>query len=143
MSTLEIKRHFKADPATVFAYVTQGEHLMKWWGPEGVHITENALDLSAPGPWFSVMENGEGARYKVSGEVTKVDPDKAVEFSWGWHDDDDVRGHESTVRFEVSAAADGGTDFVMIHSGLEDDTSAENHNGGWSSSFNKLAKLAG
>ena len=89
------------------------------------------------------MVNAEGNRFKVSGEVTRIDPPKSVEFTWGWHDDQDVRCHESQVRFEVVARADGGARFVMIHSGLADDESAQMHNEGWTSSLRKLERLDG
>ncbi|VAW01388.1 hypothetical protein MNBD_ALPHA08-1545, partial [hydrothermal vent metagenome] len=35
MTELRIERNFAADPETVFAFVTQTKHLLKWWGPEG------------------------------------------------------------------------------------------------------------
>jgi len=142
MSELRIERTFAADPETVFAFVTRTEHLLKWWGPEGMSVPEHDLDLSRPGPWSSVMVSSEGNRYKVTGEVISVDPPKSVEFTWGWHDDDDQRGHDSKVRFEISSDGNGGTNFLLIHSRLADDDSAKNHNMGWTSSLVKLEKLA-
>ena len=49
MSELKIERVFAADAETVFDFVTNTDHLMKWWGPEGVHIGDGNLDLSRPG----------------------------------------------------------------------------------------------
>jgi uncharacterized protein YndB with AHSA1/START domain len=91
---------------------------------------------------MSVMINAEGGRYKVSGEVIQVDPPRSVEFTWGWHDENDARGHESQVRFEVEPNGSGGTLFRLIHSGLADDESAANHNEGWTSCLRKLERLA-
>ncbi len=142
MSELKIERTFSADAKTVFAFITETEHLLKWWGPEGMSVPIHELDLSKPGAWTSTMVNSEGGKHKVSGEVIAVDPPNSVEFSWGWHDENDARGHDSVVRFEVQSNNDGGTNFTMIHSNLADDESAKNHNMGWSSSFNKLERLA-
>lgn len=143
MSTVKIERTFPHPPETVFAFVTQTEHLLDWWGPEGMGVKEHALDLSRPGDWSSTLINAEGGLHKMSGEVIEIDPPRSVEFTWGWHDDQDQRGHESRVRFEVEPDGQGGSHFRLIHSGLADDESAANHNHGWSSSLRKLENLAG
>ena len=83
MSELVLERTFKADPATVFEHVTNPELVLQWWGPESMSIPEHQLDLSKPGIWHSTMVNAEGGRYKVSGEVTAVEPPYSVEFTWG------------------------------------------------------------
>lgn len=143
MTELKMDRHFDADPQMVFDYVTKTGHLLDWWGPEGMTVPEHELDLSEPGAkWWSVMVNAEGKRFKVSGQVISVDPPKSVEFSWGWHDENDQRGPDSRVRFEISAADSGGTDFMLIHSELADEESARNHEMGWNSSLRKLERLA-
>lgn len=142
MSDLVIERFFKSDPETLFAFVTKRENLLKWWGPESMTCEGDDLDFSAPGPWSSVMINAEGGRYKVTGDVLQVDPPHSVELSWGWHDENDDRGHESQVRMEVTSDGKGGSHFRLIHSGLADDESARNHNQGWTSSFVKLERMA-
>jgi uncharacterized protein YndB with AHSA1/START domain len=141
MTELKIERKLAADAKTVFEYVMQTRHLLKWWGPEGMTVPEHDLDLSKPGPWSSVMMNADGQRYKVTGEVIAVDPPHSVEFTWGWHDENDVRGHDTRVRFEIHPARSG-TRFVLVHTGLADEESAKNHEMGWSSSLNKLERLA-
>ena len=141
MSELVMERVFAADVETVFAFLTDTEHLLKWWGPEGVHIGAHDLDLSRPGRWSSTMVNAEGNKFKVSGKVVRSDPPKSVEFTWGWHDEKDQRGHESRVRFNVEPNVGGGARFVLTHSDLPDDESRNNHNEGWTSSLRKLERL--
>ena len=143
MTELRLHRTFAADADRVFAFVTETEHLLKWWGPETISIAENDLNLSRLGPWSSVMVNADGGRYKVTGEVISIDPPRSVEFTWAWHDDNDVRGHESKVRFEISPMKEGGVEFALIHSGLESEESIKNHNEGWTSSFVKLERHFG
>ncbi len=142
MSTLKLEREFSAAPETVFAYITQAENVEQWWGPEGMGITDQKLDLSEPGPWTSTMVNAEGGLHKMSGVVTEVDPPNSVEFTWGWHDENDQRGPESMVRLEVKPNSTGGTIFLLTHSGLADDESARNHGKGWGSALNKLDRMA-
>ncbi len=142
MADLVIKRHFTATPDTVFAFVTKPEHLVQWWGPDGIVLGEHDLDFSRLGPWGSVMHGKDGGRYKVTGNVLAIDEGHSVTFTWAWHDDNDDRGHESKVIFLVQNDGKGGTDFVLTHSGLPDDDSVDNHEGGWTSSFVKLLAYA-
>lgn len=142
MATLTIEREFEADPGTVFDYVSKTEHLLKWWGPEGMTVPEHQLDFARTGPWQSVMQGAEGQRYKVSGHVTHVDPPHSVGFTWAWHDENDVRGVESHVTIKLVPAKNGGTLFKLDHVDLPSDEVAANHEQGWTSSLRKLEKLA-
>jgi len=141
MSELKLERTFEADQKTVFAFITSPEHLTKWWGPEGMSLPVHELDFTKPGSWSSVFMNAEGKRFKVTGEVLAVSAPNFVEITWAWHDEDDVRGHESQVRFEVSPNGSGGTHFSLTHTGLTDEESAQNHNMGWTSSLKKLERM--
>ncbi len=142
MATLTLERDFDADPETVFAYVSKTEHLLKWWGPEGMTLPEHQLDFTSKGPWVSVMQNADGQRYKVSGQVTHVDPPRSVGFTWAWHDESDTRGVESHVTIKLVPAANGGTRFQLSHVDLPSDEVAANHEQGWTSSLRKLERLA-
>lgn len=143
MSDLRLERTFPHPPERVFAFVTKTEHLLSWWGPEGLGVREHQLDLSRPGAWSSTLVNAEGGLHKMSGEVLEIDPPHSVEFTWGWHDDKDVRGNETRVRFEIESDGGTGSRFRLIHSGLADEESVVNHNRGWSSALRKLEQLAG
>ncbi|CAD0186209.1 hypothetical protein RUESEDTHA_03114 [Ruegeria sp. THAF57] len=138
MADLKLEREFPIDPKDLFAWISNAEKLLQWWGPEGVHIPEHNLDFSRLGPWYSVMQNAEGQRFKVSGQVTHVDPPKSVGFTFGWHDDQDRRGVESHVTLFVEAAGQGAR-LIIDHRDLGDDDIAANHEKGWTSTLNKLA----
>jgi len=142
MTTLTMEREFTADPETVFAYVSKTEHLLKWWGPEGTTLPVCDMDFARKGPWVSVMQNAEGQRFKVSGQVTHVDPPHSVGFTWAWHDENDVRGVESHVTIKLVPAANGGTKFSLSHVDLPSDDVAANHERGWTSALTKLEALA-
>lgn len=143
MATLTLERTFEAAPERVFEYISKTEHLLKWWGPETVRITEHDLSMDKTGPWVSVMENDEGGRYKVSGQVTHVDPPNSIGFTWAWHDENDTRGVESHVTIKLVPAQNGGTDFTLTHVDLPSQEVADNHNMGWTSALRKLERLAG
>jgi len=142
MSTLKMEREFPVGPDWAFAFVTQTEHLLKWWGHEGSVVTNHRLDFTRKGPWSSVPMTAEGSTHNISGTVTAVDPPHSVEFTWAWHDEKDVRGRNTTVRFEVNSNGSGGTIFTVIHSGLADEESVANHRMGWTSTLQKLERMA-
>lgn len=141
MTDLTLTRNFDVDPETVFSFISKPENVVQWWGPEGMSCPEHSLDFGQTGPWSSVMQSAEGNRFKVTGEVDLVDPPNTIELTWAWHDDQDERGHESRVRFDLRPNGKGGTEFTLTHSGLADEESAQNHNMGWTSSLRKLEKL--
>ncbi|PSL16577.1 SRPBCC family protein [Shimia abyssi] len=140
MTNVRIERSFRVSPERLFAAVTKQADLLKWWGPEGVHVPEHSLDLSGLGPWYSVMVNDAGERFKVSGHVTSYDPPCSVGFTWAWHDDADARGHESHVTFTI-VETDDGAQLIVDHHELLDEESALNHRGGWQSTLNRLAAV--
>ncbi|MEP0521422.1 MAG: SRPBCC domain-containing protein [Hyphomicrobiales bacterium] len=142
MNVYKTERIFKAAQNTVFSYITETEHLLSWWGPEGLSIKEHNLDLSQLGPWSSTLVNAEGGIHKMSGEVFAFNPPTSVEFTWAWHNNHDERGRETRVRLEVSAAENGGTKLVLTHSGFESREVADKHDIGWSSALRKLERMA-
>ncbi len=142
MSKLRIEREFAAPPQKVFDFVTRPENLMQWWGPEDCSLPQAQLDFTRPGPWMSVMHGKtSGNSYKVSGVVLKVEKPHSVELTWAWHDENDARGHESRVRFDIRAKGTGSV-FTLVHSGLATEESVQRHNLGWISSIRKLENIA-
>ncbi|WP_425044362.1 SRPBCC family protein [Primorskyibacter sp. S87] len=140
MADLKIVREYPVAPKVLFAWISEGARLLRWWGPEGVHVPEHNLDFSRIGPWYSVMENKDGQQFMVSGHVTHVRPDVSVGFTWAWHDENGTRGAESHVTLAVEATETGAR-LVLDHRDLADDDVSANHEAGWTSSFNKLATV--
>lgn len=144
MPDLALTRRFDADAEAVFEAITQPALLLKWWGPEGITVDRESgetLDFTRLGPWGSVMVNGEGQRFKVTGQVTHLDPPKSVGFTWAWHDETDARGAESHVTLTVEPDPEGGTRLHLSHVDLADADAARNHEEGWTSSLGKLDAL--
>lgn len=137
MTDLRLERDFRVAPQVLFDWISRTENLLKWWGPEGLHVPEHDLDLSRPGPWYSVMVNGDGQRFKVSGQVTHVNPPVSVGFTWAWHDDDNQRGHESHVTFTVTETAEGAR-LIVDHRDLDGGEMGARHEEGWTSALRKL-----
>jgi len=138
MTDLRLERDFNVSPERLFAALTRQSDLLQWWGPEGMHVPQGDLDFTRTGPWFSVMQNGDGQQFKVSGQVTHVTPLQSVGFTWAWHDDRDQRGAESHVTFSVQEI-DGGSRLILDHRDLDDTEQSARHEDGWTSSLRKLS----
>jgi uncharacterized protein YndB with AHSA1/START domain len=138
MTDLTLERHFPVAPEIVFAHVTQQEHLREWMGPVTMRCIDIDMNLVAGAKWYAVIENSEGQTHKMSGQVTQTDPPRTVDFTWGWHGENDTRGHESNVRFQVETDGGKGSIFRLIHTNLPDEEAAENHTKGWTSTLTKL-----
>lgn len=141
MPTVTLERSFDAPIERVFAFVTKTEHLLKWWGHDGMTLPEHDLGFDRPGPWMSVLQSAEGNRFKMSGQVTHVEAPTSVGFTWAWHDAEDRRGAESHVTIRLAPAADGGTDMVLTHVDLPDEDMAGRQRRGWTSTLGRLERV--
>jgi uncharacterized protein YndB with AHSA1/START domain len=141
MADLRLERDLNISAADLWDYVTTPEGLLQWWGPEGLTVPEHNLDFTRLGPWFSIMMNAEGGRYKASGQVTKIIPNQSVSLTWAWHDDADARGDETQVTFQVEALGNNQARLILEHKGLPDEEGPQTHRAGWTSSLHKLERI--
>lgn len=142
---LEFIRDYDVSVDRLWRAVTEPGQVMQWFGPEGVDLAACEMDLSRTGPWACLMVGREsGNRFKVTGQVTHVRPpeggDGSVGFTWAWHDDQDRRGPESHVIFEISPN-EGRTRLRVLHRDLGTQDVAQEHSKGWLSTLRKLDRL--
>lgn len=139
MGELRMERHFLASPERVFAFVTEPDNVIQWWGPEGMTVGEHQLDLSRPGPWFFILVDPAGNSHRMSGEVLVVEPPHAVELTML------VPGAgasvDSTVRFEIRPHGKAGSHFVLIQRGLNDEMIVRGSTRGWVAVLDRLQRL--
>jgi uncharacterized protein YndB with AHSA1/START domain len=98
------------------------------------------MDVRPGGAWRTTMRGTDGLARTVSGVYRAVERPKRLVMSWAWHDDKGGRGHETeiTVTFEP---APGGTRLVLLQQQFQTKAECEQHSFGWSSTFNKLARI--
>ncbi|MEP1329227.1 SRPBCC domain-containing protein [Pseudophaeobacter sp.] len=138
LTAVQLDRVFPVSPERLFAWITQADKLLQWWGPEGIDVYDHALDLTRTGAYFAKMRGAEGQQYHVSGHVTHVTPPRSVGFTWGWHDESGARGPESHVTFTIEPDGTGAR-LRINHQDLPTPELAESHAKGWTSTLNKLA----
>jgi glutathione S-transferase len=138
--TLVIERVFKAPPDQVFRAWTDPGILVEWWGPEGFHTPECAMDVRDGGAWRTVMTNEKGESYTVSGVYREIVPPRRLVLTWSWHQPDGSRGHETLVELSFDPSPEG-TRMRLVQRLFESADQRDSHRMGWQSSFNKLEAL--
>lgn len=140
MADIRLEREFNVSALRLFEVISSHALLIQWWGHDGMTLPEENLNFGRLGPWFSVMISDEGNRFKMSGQVTRVDPPNAISFTWGWHDDADQRGPESHVTFTVVETATG-SKLIINHRELPSEEVAARHASGWAGPMARLARF--
>jgi uncharacterized protein YndB with AHSA1/START domain len=127
---LVVERHVAADPATVYAYLTDSQRWARWQG-------EEATIEARPGGLFRmVMGTGQCAR----GQFVELVPDERVVFTWGWIDVPDLPPGSSTVEIDL-LRHDDGTLIRLTHRGLSA-AQRDLHRVGWDHYLDRLVVCA-
>jgi uncharacterized protein YndB with AHSA1/START domain len=132
---LVITRVFDAPRDLVFKAWTEPERLAHWWGPEGFSLPFLDLDMRPGGTWRACMRGPDGTNYWQHGVCRELVPPERLVFTSIWDTDPT---HEMLVT--VAFAERGKKTEVTLRQRLfKSVESRDSHQGGWSSSFNRLA----
>ena len=130
-----VSRVFAAPRDFVFDAFTKPKLLRKWWGPEGFTLSGVEMDLRVGGAVRFDKTSGDGMTVTVVGRITSYEPASKLGYTWAWLDDDGQPRDETYVAIAFADHADD-TEVVLTHTGFADVESADQHNRGWSSTFN-------
>ena len=127
--TILAQVEIKAPVERVYAALTQGDEIVKWWGSDDLYrTTQWTSELRPQGAWKASGVGADGAPFTVSGEYLVVEPPHRVSFTWKPEWDG---GHVSTVSYRLEPI-EGGTRLVVRHDGLTDrPDSCRSHSEGW------------
>jgi len=120
-----------APPATVFAFLTDPEKILRWMG------TEATSEPHPGGLYLLKVEAGRVAR----GRFTEVVPVHRLAYSFGWEGDAKMPPESGLVEIDLIEEGDG-TLLRMTHTGLPDAKEQESHTKGWAHYMARLAIAA-
>jgi len=120
-----------APPATVFAFLTDPERLMRWLG------TEPTVEPHAGG----IYQVNVGGKFLARGQFTEVIPVHRLAYSFGWEGREKTPPGSSLIEIDLIDKA-GGTLLRMTHSGLPDAEEVASHTKGWTHYLSRLAIAA-
>lgn len=119
-----------APQATVFAFLTDPDKILRWIGP--------ATTEAKPGGIYLVSVGG---KHSARGQFTEVIPVHRLAYSFGWEGREDVPPGSSLVEIDL-VEKDGGTLVRFTHSGLPTAEEVASHEKGWKHYLRRLATAA-
>jgi uncharacterized protein YndB with AHSA1/START domain len=120
--------HIAAPPATIFAFLTDPEKIIRWMG------TEAETEIRPGGLYLLKGIHGRAAR----GTFREVVPVHRLAYSFGWEGSEAVPPGSSLIEVDL-IDEDGGTLLRMTHSGLPNAAQCAGHDTGWAHYLGRLA----
>jgi uncharacterized protein YndB with AHSA1/START domain len=136
---LVMTRIFDAPRALVFKAWTEPEHMSKWFGPKGFVSTVLRCDLRPGGSYRLHMLGPDGDHWLQGIYQEVVEPERLVS-TFTWADADGRATRPETILALSFEDLGGKTKLTLRQTQFESVTSRDEHNSGWSSSFEKLAE---
>lgn len=130
---LEMTRMFNAPPARVFACFTNKEDWNAWAGPRDVAGEITLLEPRVGGRYRMVMVRPDGVAIAAGGVFQVLDEPSRLAFTWKWE-----HGGDTTLVTIFLRDVDGKTEMHFRHEGFASEEARNNHNNGWTGTFDKL-----
>lgn len=130
---LVVRREIRiaAPPATVFAFLTDPDKILRWIGTE-------ATVEAHPGGLYLVNVGGKNI---ARGQFTEVIPVHRLAYSFGWEGRENVPPGSGLIEIDLIDQGEG-TLVRMTHSGLPDAQECASHQKGWDHYLERLAVAA-
>jgi len=120
-----------APPATVFAFLTDPDKILRWMGTEAT--VEPHLD-----GLYLVNVTGKDV---AQGRFTEVIPVHRLAYSFGWQGREKTPPGSGLIEIDL-VEREGGTLLRLTHSGLPDAAACAGHEQGWTHYLARLAVAA-
>jgi uncharacterized protein YndB with AHSA1/START domain len=138
-----LTRVFDAPRRLVFEAITRPEHVVRWWGPHGMTITIDEMDVRPGGTWRFILRTPDGQVCPFKGVYREVVPPERV-VSTFIYDVEVIRDFEAVETLTLDEH-DGRTTLTVrvIHSTKEarDGHLQSGMEAGAAQSYDRLAEL--
>ena len=136
---LVITRVLDAPRRLVFKAWTEPERVVRWWGPQGFTMPSCKMDVRPGGAFRFCMRSPDGTDHWLQGVYREIAEPERLVLTWAWEDAEGKPGHETLVT--VSFAEHGAKTKLTLHQAVfESITARDSHQGGWTSSLDRLAE---
>jgi uncharacterized protein YndB with AHSA1/START domain len=129
--TLRREVQIAAPPATVFAFLTDPDKILRWMG------TEARVEPHLDGLYLVNVTGADTAQ----GRFTEVIPVHRLAYSFGWREGKKVPPGSSLIEIDL-IERENGTLLRLTHSGLPDAEACAGHEEGWTHYLARLAVAA-
>jgi len=135
---LLLTRVLDAPRVLVFKALTEPEHLVRWWGPQGFTLPSCEMDLCPGGAFRFLMRSAEGTEHRLQGIYREVVPPERLVFTWAWVDSECGAGPETLVTLTLEEHG-AGTLLTLHQAVFESVTARDAHAEGWTECLERLA----
>ena len=137
---LTIERIFDAPRELVFKCWTKPEHLARWIGPKGFSGTILTCELREGGNYRAHMRGPDGQDRWQHGVFREIVAPERIVRTYCWTDADGRPTRPETLLTVTFADLGGRTRLTLHQAVFESVTACDEHRGGWSTAFDKLAE---
>jgi uncharacterized protein YndB with AHSA1/START domain len=133
-----VTRAFDARREVVWKFFTQPELIAQWFGPTGITVPIDSVDvdLTVGGKWvLTMVDDASGEKYPIDGVIRVCEPPEYLEIGVGAQT---AVGELENVTLRLQFHDHGGKTRVTLHQGPFTDEQREQTGAGWELSFVKL-----
>ena len=138
--SLHLTRIFAAPREALFRAWTDPAEIARWLGPRSIEAVVDKMEARPGGAYRIVMHLASGEIHTVQGVYREVVPPERLVFSWAWEDEAGRAGHGTVVAVTLRAVGDQ-TELTLRHQRFENREARDNHDHGWTGSFDKLGEV--
>ena len=138
---LVLTRVINAPPALVFELWTTPEHLTHWFGPKDFVLPTCEVDFRVGGKYRFCMRAPDGTDWWVSGTYQEIIEPSRIVFTWERVNAAGEPWETSVVTITIAAQATH-TLLTLQHAPFSTVKDRDDHVGGWSECFERLAAFA-
>src|SRR5665213_2930720 len=140
VAALVVRRMIRATPDRLFAFWTEPEHLVRWWGPDGVSCLTAEVDLRPGGSYRIANRFANGDVLWIAGVFEVVERPHRLVYTWRL---ESASASASSERVNVSFELRGElTEVVVTHERIASAAVRTSHERGWNGCLDGLARYA-
>jgi uncharacterized protein YndB with AHSA1/START domain len=94
------RKFLSANPAKVFAALSDPSRIARWWGPAGFTNTIHKFEFTPGGSWVLTMHGPDGKNYPNESRFTRIVVDQLFEI-------EHLDGHHFTLTIELDRQGEG------------------------------------
>jgi uncharacterized protein YndB with AHSA1/START domain len=138
--TLVITRIFDAPRPLVWRAWTDPDHMVRWFGPKGFSGQVLAMDARVGGSYHFYMRGPQNDDHWLVGQYREILEPERLCYTYAWADAQGRPTRPETVLTLTFEEQGNKTKFTLHQALFESVTARDLHQGGWSSSLERLAE---
>ena len=138
-STLRLTRTLKAPREKVFEAFSTLDAMKEWFGPEGCALLGGELDFTPGGSYRLQVQTDSFGEVTLTGKYEEIVAPERLVYTWNWQGAEALEFGETRVTIELVDQGES-TELKLTHEGFPAAEIRDNHDEGWSGTFDRLTK---